>query len=169
MLIWKKWEMNVLAGLLNCPWYSFRPVDIPKFEKMIIVLTASLLDTTSATFHVQSSFAVPTAAPGDVSAKATSSRSLLITWSGIPKQHRHGQILMYHVYVSPANMPSDARSFPAARSNEIHLDHLQTYTLYVIRVSARSNIGEGPKSLPITARTMEGSKLLNYFQCLFCR
>ena len=139
---------------------------LAQFQRMIIVHTVFLLNTTSATLHVQSS--VPTAAPGDVSAKATSFTSLLITWSGIPKQHRHGQILMHHVYVSPANMPSDVKSFPAARSNELHLDDLQTYTLYVIRVSARSNIGEGPKSAPITARTMEGSKLLNNFQCSFC-
>ncbi|XP_078344032.1 polycystin family receptor for egg jelly-like [Oculina patagonica] len=99
---------------------------------------------------------VPTAPPGQVSANATSPTSLLITWSSVPEQHRHGIILLHHVYITQASKPSRYRSFPVQSLNESHLGDLQPYTLYVIRVSARSNIGEGPKSAPITARTMEG-------------
>ena len=110
-------------------------------------------------FDVKSSFPAPTAPPGQVSAKATSPTSLLVTWSGVPEQHSHGKILLHHVYISRANKPDDYRSFPAQNPTQLVLVDLQAYTLYVIRVSARNAIGKGPKSAPITARTMEGGKI----------
>lgn len=121
-------------------------------------------NTVSAISNFQSPFSVPTAPPGQVSANATSPTSLLITWSSVPEQHRHGIILLHHVYITQASKPSRYRSFPAQSLNESHLGDLQPYTLYVIRVSARSNIGEGPKSAPITARTMEGGKFSYHSQ-----
>lgn len=110
-------------------------------------------------FDVKSSFTAPTLPPGQVSAKATSSKSLLVTWSGVPEQNSHGNIFLHEVYISHANKPDDYRSFAVQNSTQLSLSDLQSYTLYVIRVSARNNIGEGPKSAPITARTMEGGKI----------
>ena len=110
-------------------------------------------------FDGKSSFPAPYAPPGQVSAKATSPTSLLVTWSAVPEQLSHGKILLNHVYISRANKPDDYRSFPAQNTTQFLLFDLQAYTLYVIRVSARNNIGEGPKSVPITARTMEGGKI----------
>ena len=113
----------------------------------------------TADFDFKSSFPALTVPPGHVSAKATSPTSLLVTWSSVPEQHRHGKILLHHVYISYANKPDDYRSFPAENPTQLRLDDLQAYTLYFIRVSARNNIGEGPKSAPITVRTMEGGKM----------
>ena len=113
----------------------------------------------TAHFDVKSSFPAPTAPPGQVSAKATSPTSLLVTWSAVPEQRSHGKILLHHVYISRANKPDDYRLFPAQNTTQLLLADLQAYTLYAIRVSARSSIGEGPKSAPITARTMEGGKI----------
>ena len=107
---------------------------------------------------MKSSFSAPSLPPSQVAAKARSPTSLLVTWSSVPGQHRHGKILLHHVYISRANKPDDFRSFPTKNKTQL-LDDLQVYTLYVIRVSARNNIGEGPKSAPITARTMEGGKI----------
>ena len=113
----------------------------------------------TADIDVQSSFPAPTAPPGQVSAKATSSTSLLVTWSAVPEQHSHGKILLHHVYISHANNLDNYRSFPAQHPTQLLLANLQAYTLYAIRVSAKNNIGEGPKSAPLTARTMEGGKI----------
>lgn len=113
----------------------------------------------TADFDFKSSFPAPTVPPGQVSAKATSPTSLLVTWSSVPEQHRHGEILLHYVYISYAKKPGDYRSFPAQNHAQLRLGNLQAHTLYVIRVSARNSIGEGPKSAPITARTMEGGKI----------
>ena len=115
--------------------------------------------THSADFDVKSSFPAPTAPPGQVSAKATSPTSLLVIWSAVPERHSYGKILLHHVYISHANKPDDYRSFAGQNPTHLLLIGLQAYTPYVIRVSARNNIGEGPKSAPITARTMEGGKI----------
>jgi len=108
---------------------------------------------------VKSSFSALAVPPVQVAAKARSPSSLLVTWSNVPEQHRYGKILLHRVYISRANKPDDFRSFPAENQTQLLLGDLQVYTLYVIRVSARNNIGEGPKSSPITARTMEGGKI----------
>ena len=108
---------------------------------------------------MKSSFPAPTAPPGQVSAKATSPTSLLVSWSAVPEQHRHGKILLHHVYISRAYKPDDYRSFPAQNTTQLLLANLQAFVLYIIRVSAKSNIGGGPKSAPITARTMEGGRI----------
>ena len=113
-------------------------------------------------FDVTSSFPAPTVPPGLVSAKATSPTSLLVTWRAVPEQHSRGKILLHHVYISHANNPDDYCSFPAQNPKQLLLVDLQAYRLYVIRVSASNNIGEGPKSAPITARTMEGGKIYKY-------
>ena len=110
-------------------------------------------------FHVKSSFPAPTAPPGRVSAKATSPTSLLVNWSAVQEEHSYGKILLHHVYISRANKPDGYRSFPAQNRTQLLLADLQAYTLYVIRVSARNSIGEGPKSAPIAARTKEGGKI----------
>ena len=109
-------------------------------------------------FDVKSYFSAPTAPPGQVSVRATSPTSLLVTWSAVLEQHSHGKIL-HHIYISHANNPDDYHSFPSHNSTQLLLIDLHAYTLYVIRISARNSIGEGPKSAPITVRTMEGGKI----------
>lgn len=49
-----------------------------------------------------SSFAVPSAAPENVSAEAVSSTQILLTWASVPEQDKNGLILGYKVRVGGA-------------------------------------------------------------------
>ena len=68
---------------------------------------------------------------------------------------------MHMVNISSANIQNDSFVVPVSGSNQIYVDYLEIYTLYVIRVSAVNNVGEGPKSEAFTARTMASGKLIN--------
>jgi hypothetical protein len=48
---------------------------------------------------VACSFAVPSAAPENVSAEAVSSTQILLTWASVPEQDQNGLILGYKVRV----------------------------------------------------------------------
>jgi len=106
-------------------------------------------------------FAVPTAPPGKVFVTAASTTSLLVSWSSIPEPHRHGDIFEYNVYISLANKQNDSSKVHVSESTRSYVDDLQIYTLYVLRVSAVNEIGEGPKSKAFTARTKAGGKLIS--------
>ena len=71
-------------------------------------------------------------------------------------------IIAYNVYFSLADTPSDFRvvEVPAWKANSAEFNDLGIFTLYVARVSAISKGGEGPKSVAVKARTMEGGKLI---------
>ena len=105
-------------------------------------------------------FPAPTAPPGKVFVTAASPTTLLVSWSSVPEQHRHGDISQYNVYISLASEQNHSILVPVSESNQSYLDDLQIYTLYVIRVSGVNNIGEGPKSTAFTARTMARGRLI---------
>ena len=103
-------------------------------------------------------FPAPTAPPGKVFVTAASPTTLLVSWSSVPQQHRHGDISQYNVYISLANKHNYSILVPVSGSTQSYLDDLQIYSLYVIRVSGVNNIGEGPKSTAFTARTMASGR-----------
>ena len=106
------------------------------------------------------SFPAPTASPGKVFVTAASPTTLLVSWSSVPQQHRHGDISQYNVYINFANKQNDSILVPVSGSTQSYVDDLQVYTLYVIRVSGVNDIGEGPKSAAFTARTMASGRLI---------
>ena len=110
--------------------------------------------------YIGSSFIAPTAPPGKVFVKAVSPSRLLVFWSSVPEQHRHGNISQYNVHVSLANKQNNSFSVSVSGSIQSHVDNLQVYTLYVISVSAVNNVGEGPKSKAFTVRTKAKGKLI---------
>ena len=66
----------------------------------------------------------------------------------------------FNVYISLANKQNDSFKVHVSESTQSYFNDLQVYTLYVIRVSAVKDIGEGPKSNAFTARTMASGKLI---------
>ena len=106
------------------------------------------------------SFPAPTAPPGKVFVTAASPTTLLVSWSSVPQQHRHGDIFQYNVYINLANKQNDSILVPVSGSTQTNVDDLQVYTLYVIRVSGVNDFGEGPKSTAFTARTMASGRLI---------
>ena len=137
----------------------FNPVSI--LQKIQNTFMRSLRSTEDKTvIRICWSFPAPTAPPGKVFVIAASPTTLLVSWSSVPQQHRHGDISQYNVYISLANKNKDSILVPVSGSNQSYLDDLQIYTLYVIRVSGVNDIGEGPKSAAFTARTMASGRLI---------
>ena len=101
-------------------------------------------------------FSVPSLAPSRVLVTVKSSKSMHVSWTAVPQEYRHGKIHMHRIYVSLATQPSKyINTYFAFNSVEYNISDLRVYTLYVIRVSAVNEAGEGPKSRAITARTLE--------------
>ena len=101
-------------------------------------------------------FSVPSLAPSRVLVTVKSSKSMHVSWTAVPQEYRHGKIHMHRIYVSLATQPSKyINTYFAFNPVEYNISDLRVYTLYVIRVSAVNEAGEGPKSRAITARTLE--------------
>ena len=79
---------------------------------------------------------------------------------------------MHKIYISLATQPSKyINSYFAFNPVEYNISGLRVFTLYVIRVSAVNEAGEGPKSRAVTARTLEGGEFIHSRQksIYFCR
>ena len=104
-------------------------------------------------------FLVPSSAPRQVLVSAKSSKSLHVSWTAVPQEYRHGKIHLHKIYVSLAAQPSNyINSYFTFNPVEYNISDLRVFTLYVIRVSAVNEAGEGPKSRAVTARTLEGGE-----------
>ena len=107
-------------------------------------------------------FPVPSVAPGQVLVTAQSSTSLHVSWTAVPQEYRHGKIHLHKIFVSLATQPSNyINSYFTFNPVEYNISDLRVFTLYVIRVSAVNEAGEGPKSRAVTARTLEGGEFIH--------
>ena len=69
---------------------------------------------------------------------------------------------MHNIYISLASQPSNyINTYYAFNPVEYNISGLRVFTLYVIRVSAVNEAGEGPKSRAVTARTSEGGEFIH--------
>ena len=102
-------------------------------------------------------FLVPGAAPSNVTAKNTSSTSILVEWDEVPKDKRHGIIQSYAVIWKrvPGVYEPMVEDTPKL---QFELTNLVKYTEYSIQVLAATRIGKGPASTAIVTRTDEDSK-----------
>ena len=93
---------------------------------------------------------------------AQSSKSLHVFWTAVPQKHHRGKIHLHKIYVSLATKPSNyINIYFAFNPVEYNINDLRVFTLYVIRVSAVNEAGEGPKSRAVTARTLEGGEFIH--------
>ena len=101
-------------------------------------------------------FSVPSLAPSQVLVTVMSSKSMHVSWTAVPQEYRHGKIRMHKIYVSLATQPRKyINTYFAFNPVEYNISGLRVYKLYVIRVSAVNEAGEGPKSRAVTTRTLE--------------
>ena len=108
-------------------------------------------------------FLVPGAAPSNVTAKNTSSTSILVKWDEVPKDKRHGIIQSYTVIWKrvPGVHEPMVEYEPMVQDTptlQFELTNLVKYTEYSIQVLAATRIGKGPASTAIVTRTDEDSK-----------
>ncbi|XP_001623142.2 uncharacterized protein LOC5501884 isoform X2 [Nematostella vectensis] len=99
---------------------------------------------------------VPSFPPENITAANTSSTSLLIQWSPVPKDHANGIILGYKILyrVSGSN-----GSFSEHRTNAdttaTEVTNLTHFTVYDVSVVAFTSKGDGPGSEPLIVKTAE--------------
>ncbi|KFM81271.1 Protein sidekick, partial [Stegodyphus mimosarum] len=100
--------------------------------------------------------AVPSAGPDGVKINATSSTTIVVKWSEVPKRHQNGIIEGYKVYYGAKNVPFQYKVIESNSTFTTTLTELRKYTLYSIQVLAFSRIGDGVLSIPpVSVRTFE--------------
>ncbi|XP_068119236.1 protein sidekick-2 isoform X4 [Hyperolius riggenbachi] len=101
---------------------------------------------------------VPSSGPGNVSALATTSSSILVRWSEIPEPDRNGLILGYKILYKEkdSDNPPHFWLVEGNASRSVQLTSLGKYVLYEIQVLAFTRIGDGVASSPaILERTLD--------------
>ena len=107
-------------------------------------------------------YSAPSRAPDLVTAYNTSSTSLVVKWSHVPKQYFQGNPIGYNIRYYPVDLKRNAISFIVSYTNNTTaLENLTIYTLYVINVSAVSSGGVGPGNMTITRTDAEGTEFFN--------
>ncbi|XP_053552715.1 protein sidekick-1 [Bombina bombina] len=93
---------------------------------------------------------VPSVPPENVSAEATSSTQIVLTWASIPEPHQNGLILGYKVLFRQKASDSDYSSIVVRGNQTLSavLDGLHKYVLYEIQALAFTRIGDGVTSYP---------------------
>ena len=157
LLIWQKnWLFAIFERSQTNPLRKKKKC-IQKISKQYFQREKNLV---TAVFFLY--FPVPSVAPGQVLVTAQSSKSLYVSWTAVPKKHHHGKIHVHKIYISLATQPSNfIHTYFVFNPVEYNISDLRVYTLYVIRVSAVNEAGEGPKSRAVTARTSEGGEFIH--------
>ena len=105
----------------------------------------------------------PTDAPMNVSGRTINDSSIVVSWSRVPKEQRHGIILGYKLSVKDESIPNakwinhtilftEIGELNTTRFNQT-LTSLKIYTPYAVKLLAYNYRGEGPFSESVTIRT----------------
>ena len=86
----------------------------------------------------------PARAPDIIVAYNSSSTSLILTWSHLPKQYFNGEPLGYNVRYHPVGLERNIRFVTVSYTNITELTNLSAFIMYVVTVSAVSSGGVGP-------------------------
>ena len=103
------------------------------------------------------SFVAPTSAPSNITAKNTGSSSIFITWDDVPAEDQNGIITGYKVYIRKEGS-SGTWHVDQTSSKQLSKSGLDLWTIYDIKISAKTSVGEGVKSSIVKLRTDEGGK-----------
>lgn len=99
---------------------------------------------------------MPGAPPQNITATATSSSKIKVSWQPPPQDRANGRIMYYKLFfVEEGRLDSDADSIVIWNVTEFELDELKKWTEYKIWILAGTSVGDGPRSIPIKCRTHE--------------
>ena len=121
-------------------------------------------------------FLDPDSPPVNVIAQVLSPTSIVVTWNEVPPINQNGEIIGYDLIYEPLETFSGAieltrvNNLPAS-SPGLTLHGLEEYVSYNISVSASTQVGSGPFSIPLTAVTDEAGKYVmhNYVQIILLK
>lgn len=106
---------------------------------------------------------VPSFGPLNVEANATSSTTIVVKWSDVPKEHQNGQIEGFKVFYG-ANLRTSFQ-YKLISSNTTFtttLTELKKFVVYHIQVLAFTRLGDGVLSTPpVRVQTFEDGKFQN--------
>ncbi|XP_065084747.1 protein sidekick isoform X5 [Ochlerotatus camptorhynchus] len=101
--------------------------------------------------------AVPSFGPLGVEANATSSTTIVVKWTEVPKEHRNGQIEGYKVFYGSAGRTQILhKTIPNNSTFTTTLTELKKFVQYDIQVLAYTRLGDGVLSTPpVRVQTFE--------------
>ena len=100
-------------------------------------------------------FQAPSYAPELITTYSSSSTSLLVKWSHLPKKHFQGEPIEYQIVYYPADAEGGRNSMSVNNTtNTTMLTNGTIYAMYVVNVSAVSFGGIGPAN---TAKARTGA------------
>ncbi|XP_035282760.1 receptor-type tyrosine-protein phosphatase delta isoform X10 [Anguilla anguilla] len=100
----------------------------------------------------------PSAPPQDVKCYSPSSTNILVSWLPPPVELQNGIITKYAVHyaaIEGEDTSSHQISDLPPESSQYLLENLEKWTEYRVSVSAHTDVGPGPESLPVLIRTDE--------------
>ncbi|KAJ8382903.1 hypothetical protein SKAU_G00036810 [Synaphobranchus kaupii] len=100
----------------------------------------------------------PSAPPQDVKCSSPSSTNILVSWLPPPVELQNGIITQYSVqYAATDGEDTSSRQISnlPPDSSQCLLENLEKWTEYRVSVSAYTDVGPGPESLPVLIRTDE--------------
>lgn len=101
---------------------------------------------------------VPSAPPQEVKCSSPSSTSILVSWRPPPVELQNGIITKYSIkYAAVEGEDTSTRQISDVppESSQYLLENLEKWTEYRVTVSAHTDVGPGPESLPQLTRTDE--------------
>lgn len=98
----------------------------------------------------------------NVTAVPVSPTTIRVSWQPPPADRANGRIAYYKLlYVEAGRSDSEATVIKLNQSS-FDLDELRRWTEYRIWVLAGTSVGDGPTSLPVTARTHEDGTFYSF-------
>ena len=102
----------------------------------------------------------PDAGPSNVTATATNSTEIYLTWGEISKEYQNGVIEEYRILYT-AGESFHGEEFVEPHKQDITLENLNIFTEYTISISGRTVAGFGNGTTLVRRTLEEGMKLLH--------
>ncbi len=104
-------------------------------------------------------FSVPSAAPRNLTAANTSSRSILLQWKPVAYEYADGVIRGHKAFWRLANSsePWERMYVNGTHNTSVEIKNLEKFKDYEFRILAFTSVGESVKTHTVIARTDEDS------------
>jgi protein sidekick len=129
------------------------------YEIVVIPFNSQGLGPASSPVAVYVGEAVPTGAPQNVRATPVSPTEVRLSWDAPQADQQNGDLLGYKIfyYSMPANSRNAEEIEVVSASHTSHsLIFLEMYTNYTVSILGFNPAGEGPRSDPVSVKTLQG-------------
>jgi len=113
---------------------------------------------TSRPIRISTHAGAPTAPPSDVRVSTLDASTVEVTWSPVMTSQMNGELRWYSVYIQRLNVENEAvgnEKKMTCMETRYVAKQLRPYSIYHFRVSASTQVGEGPKSAHVVITTDE--------------